>query len=1373
MTLTRDQMAQMSRLLDEALPLTDSERRVWLDNLPSDCRGLAELLREALLPSDAAAPGPEQLATIPKIGIVEDVDSLPNGLEPGARVGPYELIRPLGAGGMAEVWLARRADGALKREVALKLPLLMRVHRDLPQRFVRERDILAGLEHPNIARLYDAGFAADGQPYLALEYVVGKPITEYCDEHRLSVRQRLELFRQVLSAVQYAHAHLVIHRDLKPSNILVTEEGQVELLDFGIAKLLSDGHAHETQLTQFGARALTPDYAAPEQIMGTSITTAADVYGLGVILYELLSGARPYRLRRDSRGALEEAILQVEPVAPSRLVFDEAAAGARGTTPKRLARTLKGDLDTIVVKALKKSPQERYATASEFGEDIARHLSGEAVLARPDSLVYLAVKFARRHRLAIGVAAVVLLTLAGGLAATSYEAEVASVERDAALRAQLRSLTQIAAARLTNGDAPGAMSIILDVLPHRGAVRSYTPEALTVFHESRVADTEIQALIGHRDSVISAAFSPDGGRIVTASLDRTARIWDAATGRQTLQLAGHTDRVLAARFSPDGRRVVTASRDASARIWDAVTGRELARLIGHSGTVWSADFSPDGRRVVTASRDKTARIWDAASGEQIGILNGHTDVVRSAAFSPDGERIVTASYDKTARIWDAASGRQIRVLTGHTDLLLCAAFSPDGWHVVTASVDTTARTWDAATGQQILLLGGGTNWVSSAAFSPDGSRIVTAAYDKTARIWDAANGALILRLSGHRNWLSSAAFSPDGQRIVTASHDHTARVWDSRVGEAALPFTGHASWVADATFSPDGRRIVSASYDKTARIWDAATGQTTVTLAGHTDGVNTATFSPDGRRVLTSSNDGTARLWDATTGEELKRLGPYKSSVNDATFSPDGRQVLTSSHTIAEIWDSETGRAIRQLKGHSDEVFAAVYSPDGRRIVTASWDKTARIWDSVTGRQVAVLAAHTEQLIGAAFSSDGRRIVTTSHDKTARIWDASSGRELTVLSGHTDTVETAVFSPNGERLATASDDGTARLWDTANGRLVRVLRGHNGQVFSAAFAPDGRSLVTASSDKTIRLWDARTIPLEVQLAWAEVAQFDPPSSTERYELGLSVPSDVRRWTAASACDRSASAPYDPDRRAAGVRVDEILTDIALAACAVGPSGSGDARSLYQHGRALVASGRLAAAGADFAQALARGYRSAGIDLAMLLTQPSAGMLDGARAIRLYEQAWTSGVTISAYELGNLYEHGIADDRGGHSVVPDAGLAQSWYSRGAAAGEPHALAYLAQRTEGGDLGDEPGHARLLESYRLYAAASERARTEDWPDGVWRDWRYHRASLARILARAGMMPQVAELSEKVRRQYAPPAPRGWGRLSALFLWQPPQD
>ena len=221
MTLTRDQMAQMSRLLDEALPLTDSERRVWLDNLPSDCRGLAELLREALLPSDAAAPGPEQLATIPKIGIVEDVDSLPNGLEPGARVGPYELIRPLGAGGMAEVWLARRADGALKREVALKLPLLMRVHRDLPQRFVRERDILAGLEHPNIARLYDAGFAADGQPYLALEYVVGKPITEYCDEHRLSVRQRLELFRQVLSAVQYAHAHLVIHRDLKPSNILV------------------------------------------------------------------------------------------------------------------------------------------------------------------------------------------------------------------------------------------------------------------------------------------------------------------------------------------------------------------------------------------------------------------------------------------------------------------------------------------------------------------------------------------------------------------------------------------------------------------------------------------------------------------------------------------------------------------------------------------------------------------------------------------------------------------------------------------------------------------------------------------------------------------------------------------------------------------------------------------------------------------------------------------------------------------------------------------------------------------------------------------------------------------------------------------------
>jgi eukaryotic-like serine/threonine-protein kinase len=285
----------------------------------------------------------------------------------GKSFGPYRVLSLLGTGGMGSVWLAERIDGLFARRVALKLVHQALMGRVMAERVSREREILASLNHPNIARLFDAGFSEDGQPYLALEYVAGTPFTSYCDNRSLSITERLKLFQQVLTAVQYAHARLVIHRDLKPSNILVTEEGQVQLLDFGIAKLLTEGEARETELTRLGGRALTPDYAAPEQITGAPITTAADVYSLGVMLYELLTGERPYRLKRNSRGALEEAILEEDPVAPSRATPGEAAAKARGTTVKKLSRSLTGDLDTIAIKALKKSPTERYATANAFG----------------------------------------------------------------------------------------------------------------------------------------------------------------------------------------------------------------------------------------------------------------------------------------------------------------------------------------------------------------------------------------------------------------------------------------------------------------------------------------------------------------------------------------------------------------------------------------------------------------------------------------------------------------------------------------------------------------------------------------------------------------------------------------------------------------------------------------------------------------------------------------------------------------------------------------------------------------------------------------------------------------------------------------------
>ena len=442
--LSAAEYSRLSALWDESIEMAPGEREAWLAALESGEPRLGAVLRE-MSALESGEQGRRFLETRDLVAshIASLVEADPGLI--GQQFGLYRVLALLGHGGMGSVWLAERADGLFARRVALKLIHPALKSRVISERFAREREILASLNHPHIARLLDAGVAEDGQSYLALDYVAGTPLTTYCDAHRLSVHERLELFRQVLSAVQYAHAHLVIHRDLKPANILVTEEGQVQLLDFGIAKLLTEGEAKETELTQLGGRALTPDYAAPEQIAGAPITTAADVYALGVMLYELLTGERPYKLKRDSRGALEEAILKADPAAPSRAASSEAAAAARATTAKKLWSTLRGDLDTIAIKALKKSPAERYATANAFGEDIERYLRGDVVLAQPDSVAYRALKFARRHWVGIAAAGVLLLTLAGGLAATSYEAKVASGQRDTALQAQSRLLTEAAA----------------------------------------------------------------------------------------------------------------------------------------------------------------------------------------------------------------------------------------------------------------------------------------------------------------------------------------------------------------------------------------------------------------------------------------------------------------------------------------------------------------------------------------------------------------------------------------------------------------------------------------------------------------------------------------------------------------------------------------------------------------------------------------------------------------------------------------------------------------------------------------------------------------------------------------------------------------
>lgn len=470
MKITATHWQQLSELLDKALDVAEDERLQWLSSLPEDLAALKATLQE-LLAQSAGIETSDYLAKPPDFAaaLLAEYKSAQwaEMFQIDNIIGSYRLIRELGCGGMGSVWLAERVDGKFKRQVALKFPYAGPNQRQLAERLAREREILAGLEHRNIARLYDADVTASGQPFLVLEYINGVPITEYCDQQQLTIDERLKVFQQVLEAVCYAHANLVIHRDLKPSNILITADGIVHLLDFGIAKFVADGEVHETALTHIGGRALTPDYASPEQLAREPVTTASDVYSLGVLLYELLTGNRPYRLQRDTPHALEEAIEKADIALPSRADITAQVALNRNASVRQLKKLLTGDLDTLILKALKRNPAERYGSADAFLDDVRRYINREPILAQPDSQWYRLRKFVLRNRVVVASLAAIMIALMTGTGIALWQAHQAKLERDRAVAAAGRSeavsdFVQLMVTEVTDGNQPITIQSLLD-----------------------------------------------------------------------------------------------------------------------------------------------------------------------------------------------------------------------------------------------------------------------------------------------------------------------------------------------------------------------------------------------------------------------------------------------------------------------------------------------------------------------------------------------------------------------------------------------------------------------------------------------------------------------------------------------------------------------------------------------------------------------------------------------------------------------------------------------------------------------------------------------------------------------------------------------
>lgn len=1047
---------------------------------------------------------PARLSGVPVGSASSHSPWIPGGAaeRPGDVIGRYRLVREIGRGGYGVVYLAEQ-DQPVQRQVALKVIKPGMDTEQVVARFAAERQALALMDHPGIAKVLDGGATDSGRPYFVMELVMGIPITQYCDREILAMEARLVLFVQVCRAIQHAHQKGVIHRDIKPTNILVaTCDGvpSAKIIDFGIAKAFAGQLTEQTVLTAHPQFMGTPAYMSPEQTSasGADLDTRTDIYSLGVLLYELLVGTPPFNPRPNSAFNLEQvcrAIRETEAVRPSlRLATLESAeataiAQKRSAEANRLVHRVRGDLDWIALRCLEKERDRRYETANALAMDVLRHLENEPVTARPPSTTYRFQKFARRNRLILTASSLVALAMALAILELLKARETISVvvvavllvlgiiltSREAlrarrAEREEARSRRVAETARANEARERQAAEAAATVATRR-AYASDMLAAWQSFHEGDLGRTRA-LLLRHRPAFEKVS---DLRGFEWCYLWNQSRPTEWQVLRPPTESLGHT-----IAFCPDGRQLAVGSSTGKVALWNLQSGRWTTVFQAHQEDVAALAYAPDGRTLATASRFseyECAKLWDLSGSElrstPLPIPQGE---VHWIGFSPDGQRLCTVTskpYSKSEpaelRIWEVATLRPLVALAGHRASIRQATFSEDGRLVAAGDTRGVIKVWESHTGAERRTLSGHHGFVSAVSFIPGSHHLASGSEHGTVILWDTDSGELLRVLSPHQAPIYHLAVSPDLRWLATACRDHTAKLLDLSSGDEVAIFRGHSDRVWMAAFSPDGELLATASAGKTVRLWRWTTTPSASSFVS-SKSPGAMHFSPNGQLLVQEVwHENRVILWNPSTFTTVGRAIPGR----DAAFTPNGRRLAVLHQGEIVLHEIPDGSEPQVFSPSGPMTGPLVISPQGEVAALRSGNQHL-ILDLRTGAEVVRLVGSADEYVVLLFAHQGRQLVASGPTPgILRVWDTRTWKVETELVGHSASVEALALAPDGMTLASGGRDRALHLWDTATWRRhpMAPFQCTAGAITRLAFSPDQRTLAIGTYDGVIKLWN--------------------------------------------------------------------------------------------------------------------------------------------------------------------------------------------------------------------------------------------------------------------------------------------------------------